>query len=434
MTAVTVSGDSRRAAHPWTIRIAQIGWWLMLALSLILFGPSVIQVYEDQRVVCEGAACLPDQLGVKAAHNLATIGWTTQAYARFTLGLSIVSMLIWLSIGVFIAWRKWHDILALVIAAQSVTQSVSQVISVQVFHGGPLFIPALVVSFYSGLLIVLVFALFPNGRFVPRWQRWVVLAYVFYDALATVPLTTYPASAQPVVMALANNLWFCLMGLILVGQVYRYRHVTSEVERQQTKWIVFAFVAVIVLQFAAYLPMTLSAKLGSPDSLYSLANNAVDTLILLIAPVCITIAIMRYRLFDIDVIIKRTLVYGALTAILAGMYFGLVIGAQQLTHRLTGQQAGQQPVVIVLTTLLIAALFTPLRARLQRWIDRRFDRSHYDAAKTLAAFSQTLRSEVDLRQLNEQLLDVVEETMRPETASLWLSPHAQARQNTTSVQ
>ena len=434
MTAVTVSGASPRATHSWTLRLAQVGWWLLLALSLILFVPSVIQVYQDQRVVCAGAACLPDQLSVRAAHNLATIGWTTQTYASFTLGLSIVSMLAWLSIGIFIAWRKWHDVLALVIAAQSVTQSVSQVVSVQVFHGGPLLIPAQVISFVSGLLIALVFALFPNGRFVPRWQRWVVLAYVIYDAVTTVPVTAYPAPTQPVVMALFNFLWFGLIGLIVIGQIYRYRHVTNEVERQQTKWIVFAFVAVIVLQFAYYLPTALSPQLGSPDSLYSLAINPADTLILLIAPVCITIAIMRYRLFDIDVIIKRTLVYGSLTAILAALYFGLVIGAQHLAQALTGRQSGQQPVVIVLSTLLIAALFTPLRTRLQRWIDRRFDRSRYDAAKTLAAFSQTLRSEVDLRQLNEQLLDVVEETMRPQTASLWLSPHAQARQNTPSVQ
>ncbi len=129
--------------------------------------------------------------------------------------------------------------------------------------------------------------------------------------------------------------------------------------------------------------------------------------------------------YDIDIIINRTLVYGSLTAILAALYFGLVIGAQTLTGLLTGKQAQQQSIVIVLSTLLIAALFQPLRGWLQRWIDRRFYRSRYDAAKTVAAFTASLRSEVDLRQLNERLLTVVEETMRPAQVSLWLreAPH-----------
>jgi hypothetical protein len=149
-------------------------------------------------------------------------------------------------------------------------------------------------------------------------------------------------------------------------------------------------------------------------------------------PIATCVAILRYRLYDIDIIIKRTLLYALLTIILAALYFGLVIGAQRLTQAFSGQRVGQQPVVIVLSTLLIAALFTPLRARLQGWIDRRFYRSRYDAAKTLAAFSATLRSEVDLAQLNEQLLGVVEQTMRPAHASLWLRAASAARQ--TSVE
>lgn len=421
---MTVATTSQHAMGSLRLRLAHVGWWLALALCGAIFGPNAYQVYQDQRTVCEGTACTPDQLGVQAAHNLASIGWTTQTYAGFMLGLSIISMLIWLSVGVFFAWRKWHDLMALLIAMQAVTQSVSSVVSVETFHPGPWFIPALLINFFSILLIVLVFALFPNGHFVPRWQIWVVVAYVIFDAMATVPITTYPASAQPVVMTLSNYLWFLLIGLIVLGQVYRYRHVTNEVERQQTKWIVFAFVAIVLLQFAYYLPMALSPALGRPDSLYSLATNPVDTVITLIAPFCIAIAVMRYRLYDIDVIIKRTLVYGPLTAILAALYFGLVIGAQQLTHRLTGQQVAQQPVVIVLSTLLIAALFTPLRARIQRLIDRRFYRRKYDSARTVARFGQTLRTEVDMQRLCDQLIDAVEETMRPAHVMLWLrSPH-----------
>jgi hypothetical protein len=146
-------------------------------------------------------------------------------------------------------------------------------------------------------------------------------------------------------------------------------------------------------------------------------------------PLVAGLAILRYRLFDIDLLIRRTLVYGSLTALLAGVYFGIVVGAQSTVRALTGQ-AGQQPVIIVASTLLIAALFTPLRRGLQAFIDRRFYRRKYDAQKLLAAFGQALRTETDLTELSARVVAVVEETMLPAHVSLWLTPrsHAQNQQ------
>ncbi len=158
--------------------------------------------------------------------------------------------------------------------------------------------------------------------------------------------------------------------------------------------------------------------LGAPDSLYQLANGTLTFAIFLFIPLSVAIAILRSRLWDIDIIIRRTLVYTILTVILALIYTGLVLGFGSLVRSLLDQQ--QNPLVIVASTLVIAALFQPLRHRIQRAIDLRFYRRKYDATKTVEAFSATLRSEVDLSQLREQLLNVVQVTMQPAHVSLWL--------------
>jgi len=204
------------------------------------------------------------------------------------------------------------------------------------------------------------------------------------------------------------------------AQVYRYRRVSTSRERQQTRWVVFGF-SIGIVGFVLSIVLVNAFHSSAPQQSSVLKTLVGGTIIygfLLLIPISIAIAILRSRLYDIDVVINRTLVYGTLTLSLAAVYAGLIIGLESLVGFFTRQ--GAQPLVIVVSTLAIAALFQPLRGRIQQVIDRRFYRSRYDATRTLAAFSATLRNEVDLNQLREQLLAVVQETMQPAHVSLWL--------------
>jgi hypothetical protein len=184
----------------------------------------------------------------------------------------------------------------------------------------------------------------------------------------------------------------------------------EHVERQQIK----LFVYVAVLGF-----LILTANRFAPDLFAGFAGELLWTIVTTSLPTAAGIAILRYRLYDIDLIIRRTLIYTVLTGLLALLYLGTVLALQQLVSPLTGQS--QTPLVTVLSTLLIAALFTPLRHRVQRFIDRRFYRRKYDAARTLEAFSTTVRDEVELAKLVGALVGTVRETMQPASASIWLN-------------
>jgi len=202
--------------------------------------------------------------------------------------------------------------------------------------------------------------------------------------------------------------------LSIAALLLRFRRAQG-MERQQLKWFVFGAVVL-----GLYLNTGFVVRLTEPWE--SLKGSLVFNLL----PVMVGVAILRHRLFDIDIIIRRTLVYSVLTAILALIYFGGVALLQQAFRYLTGQ-AGSSQVAVVISTLVIAALFAPLRRRIQSALDRRFYRSRYNAEHTLQGFSVTLRDEVDLSQLSSRLVDVVDETLQPESVSLWLKKPRSAR-------
>jgi hypothetical protein len=219
----------------------------------------------------------------------------------------------------------------------------------------------------------------------------------------------------PNVWKLTQTLMLTLIFVSAASLFMRLRG-ASGVERQQIKW--FTYTAVVASS-AALLTYTISEPMGALWLKW--VGYGVMQIALISMPISMGIAILRYRLYEIDLLINRTLVYASLTAILAGVYFGGVTATQTLFRTISGQEQLPQ-LVVVASTLVIAALFNPLRRRIQRFIDRSFYRSKYDAAKTLEGFSMKLRDETDLEALSEDLVGVVRETMQPAHVSLWLRP------------
>jgi hypothetical protein len=289
---------------------------------------------------------------------------------------------------------------------------------------------AWLLSWTQGVGFVLLFIFlplyFPNGRLLsPRW-KWVVRLAVFCTVAGTVYSALLPGEVknlgivnplgvealQPISGLMDNIFFVTVFGLAFVSAislVLRFRRSRGQ-ERQQIKWLAYA-VSAIILWFVTNWPI---------EAAFPLLFAVVDNLVFGFGiPVAVGIAILRYRLYDIDLIINRTLVYGALTVTLVALYVGAVVLLQRLFAILTGEGS---TLAVVASTLAIAALFSPLRRWIQAFIDRLFYRKKYDAAKTLAAFSAKLRQETDLYALNDELVGVVRETMQPAHIGVWLRP------------
>jgi hypothetical protein len=273
-------------------------------------------------------------------------------------------------------------------------------------------------------LLTALLLLFPSGRPPsPRW-RWVLgltsvgNGLVVIGALALWPrrgaalLQTNGPAPAGVLAELGNaGFWAALAALLAAGAslVVRFRRARG-VERQQLKWLLYAVVIAILGT-----PLLSLAPSRTPE----LAVDLASALLIALIPVAVGLAILRYRLYDIDRLINRTLVYGLLTALLAGVYALVVLVPGQLFG---GLGTNQPSWAVAVATLAVAALFRPARRRIQQVVDRRFNRRKYDAAKTIEAFSARLREELDLDALSTELLAVVDQTMQPTQASLWLRP------------
>jgi hypothetical protein len=420
-----MSGESPdKHLHGRALTLARVGW-VALAASMVAFFVANVTVFVDQmRTVCQRPPCARWQLTPASVRTLEPLHVSPSVFALLSLVVSVFSTLVWFAIAAVIAWRQFRQWLALLtsllLIAQGVTQMSGSTATPLDFIAPVWHLTFLLIAMLSIALYLLVFSLFPTGRFVPRWLRWaiaLVAPVVFVFALMIPSSPTHEIVLDPLSVVFFSSVIFGIMG----AQIYRYRRVSTPTERQQTKWVVLSVIEGPVVGIVYFSLPLLFPALSQPDSLYFLLARPAYNLLWLFIPVCVGIAILRYNLWDIDALINMALVYGSLSFILGGVYVGLIIGLQSLVRGATGQDS---PLAIVASTLLIVALFNPLRHRLQKTIDQRFYRSKYDAQKTLAAFSASLRQEVDLAELRQRLVGVVEETMQPSHVSLWLRPPA----------
>ncbi len=393
----------------WVVRVV---WLLLVAATIAAFVDTLPQYVESLSHACTDN-CAFSLTQVRA---LNAAGISIQAFTLVSAALAVVSLLIAAVIALILFWRRSNEWMVLVVAyflviyPVTIVGNISDAASSASFSALDLVLNLLTLP--SIVIFYAIFLLFPSGRFVPRWSWLVLLAWTIWHVVILFQ------SDSALILILGYPVFYLTA---VFSQVYRYRSVSTSIQRQQTKWVVVGFVTSLAANQVFWIISPIDPL---NETLFGPIAYLVYQASLLLVPITFFIAVQRYRLYDIDRIINRTLVYGSLTAILALIYFGSIITAQAVAHSFTGQ-SDEPTIVLVASTLLIAALFQPLRRRIQIFIDRRFYRSKYDSTQTVATFSATLRDEVDTVQVSEHLMAVVQETMQPTHVSLWLRPTPQ---------
>jgi hypothetical protein len=394
----------------------------LVVLAVVVLGldaAGIPYVYARYENVCTRSVevCADDSLLTpKGARELEELGLSRGFYAAYQgVGVETAFTLVCFTVAAVIFLRRSDDRMALftsfVLLIFGGAGAAGTMRALAETHPAFWF-PVHLLDYVSQVCFGIFFYLFPDGRFVPRWTRFLAAA----SALLFVPDIFFQDST---LAAVTGPLFFAFVGSLVFAQVYRYLRVSTPGQRQQTKWVVFGFAAALVGFTTVVLVASFVPAIRSAGPLGVMVFSALVYGLLALIPLSIGVAILRSRLYDIDVVINRALVYGLLTVTLVLIYIGGVVASQYVLRALTGQGS---TLAVVASTLAIAALFNPLRRRVQEFIDRRFYRRKYDAAKTLEAFSAKLRDETDLDSLSAEMVSVVRETMQPEHVSLWLRP------------
>jgi hypothetical protein len=403
------------------LNLARLLWLTTTFVLLFIFIAGLKPRYDELTSLCQQEPCLPLILTPVDAAALADMGFSLHQYALFHVGLEVVLNSFIILLACLIFWRKSDDWMALITAFTLVMFGLNFMVEADsaFVHSFPAWqVPFDIVTSFAGVSFAILFFLFPDGRFVPKWTRWFTIFLIFtalFDPLFR-SLGLIISSSQ----FSSVFLWLFLASLIMgvYAQIYRYRHVSTPSQRQQTKWVILGFASFFLAIFGWSIFLEIAPlPPGRPRVLFNILFFLGVSPAFIFYPATMVISMMRYRLWDIDLLIRRTVTYGLVTALLAFVYFGGIIVTQAIFRSLTSTNS---QIAIVLSTLLIAALFNPLRTRIQAFIDRRFYRQKYDAQQVLAQFAQTARDEVDMEALQAEMLQVIQQTMQPQNLSIWL--------------
>jgi hypothetical protein len=402
--------------QPW-LNIAR-GAWILLALYNLLPGLLGLPAYFRQLVAMNpwpaNGGWNPENFHAAFSNS----GFDPRVAAWLVVIPAAVQMIITVSLGLLVFWRRSHEWFGLVTSYCLVgLGGIVSGIHYEFIQAFPPFWQIVAqevgVMFWLGFFMFMI--LFPNGRFIPHWMRWVAAGLAVWFVMNEVYTKVF--KTDPIWLS-----WvvFIIFGFILYGKYMQNRWMSSPQEKQQIRWFLAAIVVFVmysILQNLYDSAFPILAQPGSKELIIYVIRVYLGKISVTIIPISVAIAIFRYHLWDIDLIIRRTLAYTVLTVLLGLVYFGLVTLMQTLFVGASGQQS---TLALVISTLVIAALFNPLRRRIQQIIDKRFFRQKYDSASALEEFSTSASREVDLSKLTDDLTGVVQKTIQPEQVSVWL--------------
>jgi signal transduction histidine kinase len=414
-TSVTMpsppNADTRLSGR--RLLLARGVWMVLMLLFCGLYLAAVLVYYVQFHGFQEGVyAHLISTPAIVSGYDVLTSLYLRSAGA-VTLTLITLLSPCWFAVSLLIFWRRSDDWMALYISLFLVmlATNLSPALSVLSYEAGfmsPLGVCLTLLHLLAWSSAAFFFALFPDGRFVPGWTRWLILAYLAWQVPLCLPLNA-PFSIVHWPPLLAASLF---LGLVLAcgfAQFYRYRRVSTAVQRQQTKWIVFGMLVGTLLDLANLLPLLVFPVLAQPGpahTLYAILDDVTYPLVLLLVPVAIGVAVLRYRLWDIDLLINRTLVYGLLTASVIGLYLLLVVGLGTLFSALGN------PLISLLATGLVAVLFQPVRQRLQRAINRLMFGERDDPYRVLSRLGSRLEATLATDALLPMIVQTVAQTLK----------------------
>jgi signal transduction histidine kinase len=399
---------SARGSPPATLRgrwllIARVAWVVVALLYVGVFISGIPSEFARLKTPCtDTVSCsLIPHLTVQKVQQLKEVGLSDEFFAAYFVSIEAAFTALSAAIGALIFWRRPDDRMALFVSLMLLTLGGALPIPLFTLDLSPLWTAsARAVAFVGGASAILFFYVFPDGHFVPRWSRWLWLASIgVVGPSLLVPYSFLSLLQHPLLNAVLSA---SIVGALLLAQAYRYKRVSNAAQRQQTKWVVFGTVAAL----GGYGAFTALDLLLQSALLASLLSNTAFFVLMLLIPISIAVAVLRYRLYDIDVVINRTLVYGALTASVAGIYI-LAVGGLGLLFKSSGTLLNS-----LVATGVVAIVFAPLRDRLQRGVNRLMYGERDDPYAVISRLGQRLEATLEPRAMLPTIVETVAQALK----------------------